>query len=45
MVDEYNVPQDEIVTDIHCMNPNFLKYSIDKSLKNLGLETLDLLYL
>ncbi|OMJ88528.1 hypothetical protein SteCoe_9571 [Stentor coeruleus] len=30
---------------IHCMHPAFLKDQLDKSLNNLGLQTIDLLYL
>ncbi len=37
-------PQD-IVGGSHCMTPSFLNHELNQSLKNLGLETLDLMYL
>jgi aryl-alcohol dehydrogenase-like predicted oxidoreductase len=39
------VPPDEVVGGAHCMAPRFLADQIDKSLANLGLETIDLYYL
>lgn len=37
--------KDEIVIDQHCMSPDFLRWSVEKSLENLGVETLDALFL
>ncbi len=37
--------KDEVVIDQHCLSPAFLRWSVDTSLKNLGLETLDVLFL
>lgn len=36
---------EEIVIDQHCMTPGYLKWSVEQSLKNLQLETLDILFL
>jgi len=38
-------PKEEIVIDQHCMTPAYLRWSLEKSLKNLGLKTLDIFYL
>lgn len=37
--------KDEIVIDQHCLSPKYLRWSVEKSLDNLGLKTLDILYL
>jgi len=37
--------KEEIVIDQHCMSPDFLRWSCEQSLKNLGIETLDIFYL
>ncbi|HFS82350.1 MAG TPA: aldo/keto reductase, partial [Epsilonproteobacteria bacterium] len=37
--------KEEVVIDQHCMSPGFLRWSVEKSLENLKLETLDILYL
>ena len=37
--------KEEIVIDQHCMSPEYLRWSVETSLKNLGLETLDVLFL
>ena len=37
--------KDEIVIDQHCMSPEFLRWSVEKSLENLKIDTLDILYL
>lgn len=36
---------DEIVIDQHCMSPEYLRWSVEQSLKNLRLNTLDILFL
>lgn len=36
---------EEIVIDQHCMSPNYLRWSVAQSLKNLNLKTLDILFL
>lgn len=38
-------PRDEIAQGCHCMAPAYLEDQIDRSLANLGLETIDLYYL
>jgi len=37
--------KEEIVIDQHCLSPKYIRWSIEKSLKNLGLETLDIMFL
>jgi len=39
------VHKDDIVIDQHCMHPDYLQWSLDQSLKNLKLETIDVLFL
>lgn len=36
---------EEIVIDQHCMSPAYLRWSVEQSLKNLHLNTLDILFL
>lgn len=44
-VDPGTVSLEDIVSNSHCMHPNYLQTQIDQSLKNLQLETIDLYYL
>ena len=37
--------KEEIIIDQHCLSADYLRWSVEKSLENLGLETLDILYL
>lgn len=37
--------QEEIVIDQHCLSPKYLRWSVEKSLENLGVETLDIMFL
>ncbi|DAB30727.1 MAG TPA: aldo/keto reductase [Sulfurimonas sp. UBA12504] len=37
--------KEEIVIDQHCLAPKYLRWSVERSLENLKLETLDILYL
>lgn len=37
--------KDEVVIDQHCMSPKFLQWSVEQSLKNLQIETLDIFML
>jgi hypothetical protein len=50
LVEEKKIEIEDIIYDeknrpIHCMHPNFLEEQMEISLRNLGLETLDLMYL
>ena len=36
LVQKKLIVEEDIVTECHCMHPNFLKYSLEKSLSNLG---------
>jgi aryl-alcohol dehydrogenase-like predicted oxidoreductase len=38
-------PRDEIAQGCHCMSPGYLEDQIERSRRNLGLETIDLYYL
>ena len=35
---------DDIVANCHCMTPAFLRHELDRSLRNLGVETVDVYY-
>src|SRR5207302_902874 len=39
------IPRAELAGGVHCMAPGYLRDQIDRSRKNLGLETIDLYYL
>lgn len=39
------ISTDDIVDSSHCMTVPFLKHELERSLRNLGIDTLDLLYL
>lgn len=45
ILDKSLATKEEIVIDQHCMSVEYLRWSVEKSLQNLGLETLDILYL
>ncbi len=45
VIDAGRATKDEIVVDQHCLSPKYLRWSVEKSLENLGLETLDVLFL
>lgn len=37
--------KEDIIVDQHCITPEYLRWSVEKSLENLQLETLDILFL
>jgi aryl-alcohol dehydrogenase-like predicted oxidoreductase len=39
------VKKEDIIHEIHCVSPDFLDFSVEKSRLGLGLETIDILYL
>ena len=39
------ITKDDIAGGIHCIHPNYLKHQLEASKKNLGLKTIDLMYL
>ena len=39
------VNSDDIIHGTHCISPNFIEFSVQKSRLGLGLQTLDLVYL
>lgn len=45
IIDSGLATKEEIVIDQHCMAPAYLRWSCEQSLKNLGLETIDIFYL
>ena len=45
VVDSGLATTEEIIVDQHCLSPEYLRWSAETSLKNLGLETLDVLFL
>lgn len=45
VVDKGLATKEEIVIDQHCLSPEFLRWSVEQSLENLGIETLDVLFL
>jgi len=44
-VDTGIVPREELVAGMHCMAPSYLKNQLERSCRNLGLETIDIFYL
>jgi aryl-alcohol dehydrogenase-like predicted oxidoreductase len=44
-VDTGIVPREELVGGMHCIAPSYLKNQLERSRRNLGLETIDILYL
>lgn len=45
VVDKGLATAEEIVVDQHCLAPDYLRWSVEQSLENLKLETLDILFL
>lgn len=41
-LDEGLVDEDEVVRDMHCVSPAYLRHELETSLDNLGLDTVDL---
>ena len=37
--------KEEVIIDQHCISPKFLEWSLEQSLKNLGVDTLDIFFL
>lgn len=45
MVENMLVTKEDVAGGIHCMHPNFLQHQLNASKANLGLDTIDLMYL
>lgn len=45
IIDKNRASKDEIELDQHCMSADFLEWSCDKSLKNLGVDCIDIYFL
>lgn len=48
-IDEYIatgiIPREELVGGMHCISPSYLKNQLERSRRNLGVETIDIFYL
>jgi len=45
LVEEGVITQEDVAAEIHCMHPRFLEHQLKASQANLGLKTIDLMYL
>lgn len=45
VIDSKLASMEDIAMDQHCMTPEYISWSLDKSLENLGLSTIDVYYL
>lgn len=45
MIDGELCTKEEIIIDQHCMTPAYLRWSVEQSLKNLSLDTIDIFFL
>lgn len=45
LVKEGLMASEDVQNGSHCIHPSFLEYSLERSLINLGLETIDVMYL
>ena len=45
VIDSDLAQKEDIVVDQHCLSPAYLRWSVEQSLRNLQLETLDILFL
>jgi len=45
LVAEKIIKAEDVVQDLHCVAPNFLEFSLEKSRQALGLNTIDVAYL
>ena len=44
-IDTGIVPREELIGGMHCMAPSYLKNQIERSRRNLGIETIDVFYI
>lgn len=42
---KFNIPESDIVAGCHCLHPEYLQDQLDRSLENLGLDTIDIYYI
>lgn len=45
LIEEGKITAEDVAGGIHCMHPDFLEHQFQASQTNLGLETIDLMYL
>mmetsp|Transcript_23438 Transcript_23438/g.36109 ORF Transcript_23438/g.36109 Transcript_23438/m.36109 type:complete len:88 (-) Transcript_23438:495-758(-) len=45
LIEEGEITKEDVAGEIHCMHPSFLEHQLQQSKRNLGLETIDLMYL
>ena len=45
LVEDGHITKEDVAAEIHCMHPAFLEHQLAASQSNLGLKTIDLMYL
>mmetsp|Transcript_16556 Transcript_16556/g.28162 ORF Transcript_16556/g.28162 Transcript_16556/m.28162 type:complete len:326 (+) Transcript_16556:177-1154(+) len=45
LIEEGLITREDVAAEIHCMHPRFLEHQLEASKRNLGLQTIDLMYL
>lgn len=45
LIEDGKITKDDVAAEIHCMHPEFLQHQLEASKRNLGLDTIDLMYL
>ena len=45
MLEDKLIKTEDVAAQIHCMHPKFLQHQLDASRNNLGLDTIDLMYI
>jgi aryl-alcohol dehydrogenase-like predicted oxidoreductase len=45
LIDSSTISKEDVVAGIHCMHPKYLEQQFEASRQNLGLETIDLMYI
>lgn len=45
MMEKNLISQEDVAAGIHCMHPNYLEHQFEQSRQNLGIDTIDLMYI
>jgi aryl-alcohol dehydrogenase-like predicted oxidoreductase len=45
LIEDGLITKEDVAAEIHCMHPRFLEHQLHASRKNIGVETIDLMYL
>ena len=45
LIEQEIITKEDVAADIHCMHPSFLDHQLKESQRNLGVKTIDLMYL